>query len=146
MPTKKEQGIGRAKTAIEQLKDVLFGESLDRPIELTHDHIESILVFRRARNTVFGEGLFSDPAWDILLALYAAHLEGRSVSLTELALSTDTPQSTAARWIVALEARGLVSTDNNSIDPLDFRIELSGKATVALKELADHWGSAFRSI
>lgn len=137
--------IGRMQTAFQQLKSLLFG-TRHRPSELTADHIRSSLAIRRARNLVFGKELFSDPAWDVLLELYAAELECRSVTLSELALSREAPQSTTARWIVELEWRGLVTTADDLIDPLNLRLQLSGKATSAMKELTDHWRSAFRSI
>jgi hypothetical protein len=80
------------------------------PLTLTEDHIQSVLSVRRARARIFGENLFSDPAWDMILELYAANLSGRSLPLRELAVTTETPVSTTARWASILEEIGLIET------------------------------------
>lgn len=73
---------------------------------MTEDQIQSILKFRRMRSEIFGEGLFSDPAWDILLELYAAGLGKRRMTLRELA--SIAPETTLARWVSALEEKKLI--------------------------------------
>ena len=75
--------------------------------------LELVLRVRRARSQVFGAGLFSDPAWDILLQLCAAGWEARRLSLSDVA--TDVPRSTLARWAAVLEDRGLIRCE---LDPI----------------------------
>ena len=67
---------------------------------------------------LFPEGLFSDPAWEILLELYAMHLEQQRVSISSVYLASSVPASTALRWIAKLEHDGLVLRTD---DPLDAR-------------------------
>ena len=118
-----------------------------RRLELTEDHIQSVLLVRRARASVLGEHLFSDPAWDILLELYAASLAGRSVTLSELARVTETPVSIATRWVQALEQSGNVSVDRDPEgSPFLVYVKLSAEGVSRMQRLADHWGSAFVSI
>jgi hypothetical protein len=74
--------------------------------------VELILRIRRARSQVLGEGLFSDPAWDILLQLYAAKLRRQTLALEDV--TTDVPGSTLARWVAVLAGRGLIRCD---VDP-----------------------------
>jgi hypothetical protein len=74
--------------------------------QVTEGHIKWILSVRRERHRVFGDSLFSDPAWDILLELLAAKLGGRRVALVDLGHIA--PLSTLARWVAALEERGFV--------------------------------------
>jgi hypothetical protein len=95
-------------------------------VQLTQDDIDWILEVRRQRSKVFGEGLFSDPAWDILLELFAAKLAGRRMTLREL--GGVAPESTLARWVAALEERGLVACEVNPLDPDQFRIRLSSRS------------------
>lgn len=136
----------RTLSAFEQLKSLLFRKEVSQPSELTSDHIASIVMVRQARDAVFGSDLFSDPAWDILLELYTAYLEERPVTLGELTASTRTAPSTMSRWIVALERHGLVRREKEATDIYQVEVRLTPKAVGAIKDLADHWGSAFRSI
>lgn len=124
---------------------LLLREKLTQPVSLTEDHIRSVLLVRRARRDILGDNLFSDPAWDILLELYAAKLGGRQMSIAEVARAIETPASTTKRWVAALEERGLIAS---SIEPAaqDVWIALTDEAADKVGRLADHWGSAFVSI
>lgn len=90
---------------------------------MTEDQIESLLQARRGRSEVFGDGLFSDPAWDILLELFAAQLAQRRVELSDLAAIA--PASTLARWVAVLQERELVVCELDELCPDRFWISLS---------------------
>lgn len=77
------------------------------PLKISEDHVQSVLIVRRARRKLLGEDLFSDPAWDILLELFAAHLGGRSMSVSDLARAVEAPLSTTNRWLSALSEKRL---------------------------------------
>jgi DNA-binding MarR family transcriptional regulator len=134
------------KSPLEQLKGLLVRKKLRRRLSLTEDHILSVLLVRRARTAILGERLFSDPAWDILLELYAARLGEREVSLGDVARAIDTPESTVKRWVKALEERGLVQSRIDSADVHDVGISLTEQGADKLGDLTDHWGTAFVSI
>jgi DNA-binding IclR family transcriptional regulator len=57
---------------------------------------------------MFDADLFADPAWDILLALFCSHLADRQMTLQDAIKSAAVPESTARRWLTALERRGLI--------------------------------------
>jgi DNA-binding MarR family transcriptional regulator len=116
------------------------------PVEVTEDHVLSILSGRRGREAALGRELFSDPAWDILLELYAARLGERRMTLRELARSINIPESTTARWISVLSDRGLVITSNERRETVEASIELSAQGLAVMKRLVGYWGSAFQSI
>jgi DNA-binding MarR family transcriptional regulator len=83
---------------------------------------------RRLRDAFFGQNLFEDPAWDMLLDLYAAHLEGGQVSVSSLCIAAAVAPTTALRWIGKLTGAGLLERQP---DPLDRRrafMALSAKA------------------
>lgn len=73
---------------------------------------------RKSRSNFFGEDLFADPAWDLLLELYANKLGQQRTSLSQASNASGVPMSTALRWMVALEQRDLVVREK---DPLDAR-------------------------
>lgn len=63
----------------------------------------------RARGEAFKvPGLFGDPAWEMLVAIYNAELEGAPASASQLARSAAWSHSTGMRWLNALISEGLV--------------------------------------
>lgn len=99
---------------------------------LMEARLRAVIEMRRRRSTVFGEGLFSDPAWDILLELFAAELGGRRVGLSDL--DPIAPRSTLARWLTALEERGLVLCAG-PLQPDEMRIALSRACSATMTRL-----------
>lgn len=73
---------------------------------------------RRLRDPLFAEGLFEDPAWDMLLDLYAAELEEAQVSVSSLCIAAAVPATTALRWIGRMTDGGLLE---RTPDPFDRR-------------------------
>lgn len=63
---------------------------------------------RRRRTRHFDPDLFGEPAWDILLDLFVHECCGKQVSITSSAIASQVSQSTALRWLVVLEERGLI--------------------------------------
>lgn len=84
----------------------------------------SILSRRRLREQVFGNELFGEPAWDILLLLYAG-ASGPRQTIGRLADSACIPETTAVRWVDDLEKRDLVRRDYLPNDRRLALIELS---------------------
>lgn len=136
----------RSKGAFEQLRALLSPKNRRRRFELSEDHILSILLARRGRDSVFGPHLFSDPSWDTLLELYAARLGDRNVSLAELSKVINTPLSTTGRWISLLENRGLVTSSQDPVRPSRQWLALTEDGASKIKQLTDQWGDAFLSI
>lgn len=62
--------------------------------------------------------LFADPAWDILLDLYAAHARGHRISIGSATIAAAVPPTTALRYIDALQKHGLIA---RQADPRDKR-------------------------
>ncbi|OQW41578.1 MAG: hypothetical protein A4S12_08345 [Proteobacteria bacterium SG_bin5] len=94
---------------------------------------------RRLRDALFGVALFEDPAWDMLLDLFAAELEGARVSVSSLCIAAAVAPTTALRWIQRLTALGLLL---RTPDPADGRrafITLSGQASAAMRR---YWAAA----
>lgn len=94
--------------------------------------VRSIIRARRMRDRYFRGELFADPAWDMLLDLFAARLEGSRVAVSSLCIAAAVPATTALRWIKALTDRGLLV---RAADPQDGRrvyIELSPDAASAM--------------
>jgi DNA-binding MarR family transcriptional regulator len=101
--------------------------------------VSQFICARQKRAAVFSPGLFSDPAWDILLALFLTELRQQKLATTELALLTPVPLTTALRWIDALEQKGWV---RRTADPSDQRrifVDLSARGSSAMHAWVKDW-------
>lgn len=141
-PAAPGQSLRRHAGTIKQLKMLLSRKRLRDPPKLSEDHLLSILLVRRAREEIFGAGLFADPSWDILLELYAAYLGKRKMSVANLAAAISLPPSTVSRWVAALVEAGI--TDQP--DPDFGWVTLTEAGAAKMTRLASHWSSAFLSI
>jgi hypothetical protein len=123
--------VGRIATILASLseaqKDRLDGDAESGPGSVDAGQVRAIIRARRLRDQYFGGDLFADPAWDILLDLFAARLERRKVAVSSLCIAAAVPATTALRWIKTLTDLGLLV---RAADPQDGRrvyIELSPK-------------------
>jgi len=101
--------------------------------------VRKIIRRRRRRETLFRADLFADPAWDMLLDLYAATLENGSVSVTSLCIAAAVPATTALRWITALTDARLLE---RVADPQDGRrifIRLGAEARQRMDRYFDEY-------
>jgi DNA-binding MarR family transcriptional regulator len=71
---------------------------------------------RRSRSDFFDSYLFAEPAWDILLDLYVAHVDEIRISITSACLASSSPSTTALRWVAILEGQGLVKRTGDKAD------------------------------
>lgn len=102
--------------------------------------VRRVIAARAARRQFFTADLFADPAWDILLELYALHCEQQRTSVSKLCVAVAVPATTALRWIDRLESDGLL---DRSPDPLDARriwVSLSVKGLHAMNSYVEHIG------
>lgn len=94
--------------------------------------IRTVIRMRRLRDQFFSPEFFADPAWDMLLDLMAARLEGQRVAVSSLCIAAAVPTTTALRWIKMLTDEGLFV---RVADPKDGRrvfIDLSEAAAEAM--------------
>jgi Winged helix DNA-binding domain len=94
--------------------------------------IRAMLRARRQRDLYFPADLFADPAWDMLLDLMAARLEGRQVAISSLCIAAYVPATTALRWIKALTEQGLFERIPDPADGRRVHIALSDETAGAL--------------
>jgi len=73
---------------------------------------------QEARDSIFGEAVMPEPAWEMLAELMRARLAGQQLSVTSLALSSRSPMTTALRRIEDLIQGGLAE---RAPDPTDRR-------------------------
>jgi len=94
--------------------------------------LRKIIANRQARARFFDDGLFADPAWDMLLDLTAAHAEHRRVSVTSLCIASGVPATTALRWIRQLVETGVFERIADTTDRRRTFIALSQSSQQAM--------------
>lgn len=111
---------------------------------ITAQEVRRLIQLRRLRAKffdAFGEGLFEEPAWDMLLDLYAAELEGRQVSVSSLCIAAAVAPTTALRWIAKMTDTGLFVRHP---DPLDRRRAFMGLSRPAAEAMRGYMVAARR--
>lgn len=83
---------------------------------------------RRRRVSVFGQSMFGEAAWDMLLALYILDISGQRQTVGSLLRFSGTPMSTAKRWLDFLCAHDLVRREAHPTDRRTAFIGLSDRA------------------
>jgi hypothetical protein len=119
------------------LADMAAGRPADAARPVDAGRIRAHIKSRRLRDRFLAPDLFADPAWDMLLDLTAAALEGRRVSVSSLCIAAAVPTTTALRWIKLMVDRGHFE---RSSDPADARrafIRLSPPTAAAMEACLD---------
>ncbi len=77
------------------------------------------------RERVFGDKLFPDPTWNMLLELFVRRIDKQLTSISVACLVSGVPARTALRFIESLVESGIVVTDLSSTDQQAHRLELT---------------------
>ena len=96
---------------------------------------------RRSRLCFFDDDLFSEPAWDILLDLFASAIEGRKISVTSSCIAAGVPRSTAMRYLTELEERGLVHRSGSESDGRVNHLALTPFGGAKLRRALRHYAA-----
>lgn len=101
--------------------------------DIASAEIRAVIRSRRLRGQYFEAELFADPAWDMLLDLFAASLERRRVSVSSLCIAAAVPPTTALRWIGTMHEAGLFGREADPGDRRRAYIVLSEKALAGMR-------------
>lgn len=105
---------------------------LERPDIRVRDVRDAIRA-RRLRDQFFGAGLFEDPAWDMLLDLFAAELERVQVSVSSLCIAAAVAPTTALRWISRMTDAGLFERRPDPFDRRRAFMALSSQTSLGMR-------------
>lgn len=100
---------------------------------------EAYSIRRRRANIFQNAELFGEPAWDILLDLYIAHVEKKPVSVSSACIGSAAPPTTGLRWLGVLAEQELVMREH---DPEDQRRVLVRLTERGLKAMDEYFTSA----
>jgi hypothetical protein len=122
--------LGTALRMIDQLADARVAQAPAQRIG--EKEVRALIKLRRTRGRFFGGDLFADPAWDILLELYAASLGQFRMTVGRLCVGAAVPATTALRWINHLEEKGMIERKS---DPTDGRRQFLMLSTSGLEAM-----------
>lgn len=103
--------------------------------------VEKSYKIRRERDSLFVPGLFSDPAWDILLDLYISEKAGKKICITSACIAAGVPASTGLRWIAILVQNGYVEREEDPADARRSFVSLTPTARGKLERLFGKTGN-----
>lgn len=94
---------------------------------------------RRRRNAIFAEDadLFGEPTWDVLLDLFAAHQDGRPISISSACIAADVAPTTALRQLTRLQTRGLIQRHGDTRDRRRHYLQLTDRAITLLMQVQE---------
>jgi len=104
---------------------------------VTAQQVGFLISMRHARSAVFDLDL-ANAGWSVLLELYHARLEGRTVRISRLATDARIAIATAMRWLDQLCAHGLVE---RRADPQGGRGVVVGLTEAGRAAMDDHFAA-----
>jgi Winged helix DNA-binding domain len=134
--------IGRVHVALAEIGGILATPDLSKTISddiiaRRRRTVHAILRLRRVRGKHLGGAIFADPAWNILLDAYACELDSRKMSVSDACIASQSPYTTALRWLRALEDRDLLVRRDDKKDRRRSFVELTPHARSAMETLID---------
>lgn len=101
--------------------------------------IRNIVAARRAREGHVPADLLGEPAWDILLDLYIAEVEGRTSYSMSCCLAAAVPQTTGLRYVKRLVMAGLIAERQDYRDSRRTLVALTDKGREAIAGWLAQW-------
>ncbi len=93
----------------------------------------TIQALRKRRSEFLHRAMLGEPAYDMLLGLYVAELDGQSVIATRLGELAGVAQSSALRWLDYLVTKQLIIREPHPTNKRASIVRLSGKGRDSLE-------------
>jgi hypothetical protein len=90
---------------------------------------------RRARILHFDASLFAEPCWDILLDLFIANGEEKSISVSSACIGAAAPHATALRHLGLMQRKGLVERSAHPNDRRCQQVNITRAAAASMHDL-----------
>ena len=116
-----------------QLDEISWQVSAQNSVGVSAEYVNAVLAARRRRRHFFDPQLFADPAWDILLEVYANEMAQTRISVSKLCYAAGVPATTALRWVNKLEKDGLLRRKDDPFDSRRSWIELTDAGSGAMR-------------
>lgn len=130
----------------------LVGDHISKPTKPSRSasahaaEVTLLMIERMNRTRFFSRDLFSDPAWDILLELYAAELGQYRIAISSLCLRTAVPSTTVLRWVSVLDSEGLITRRKDPFDQRRVYVGLTTKGSDCMESYVEANARALPSL
>ena len=115
--------------------EVVGFNAMEQPQAITRETLLAAarreLRSRRLRSKLLPDGMFGEPAWEILLQLYVEQ-QGIRQNIARLSGALAVPQTSVIRWLSYLQDRDLVRREAHPTDQRSVYLELTSKGIEAL--------------
>lgn len=133
--------------SVEQLRHSIEAAQTPTPPAQPAEHYaletaKQALAVRRRRERMFGDGLFSEPVWDILLELYVARAESSDVPVGNACLAASVPMTSALRWCQLLLDRAVIYRERDPKDRRRVFLRITDDSFAKLTTLLSEGGRA----
>ncbi|AOH86931.1 hypothetical protein AWL63_18575 [Sphingomonas panacis] len=118
---------------LEQLAGLRSNQSYEAGVQIANLWLMAL----RLRQVIFGNDLFADPAWDMLLDLHSAEARNEKVKITSLSAMARVPSSTSCRWARILTQKGLIVREKDPVDKRRVYVRLSPDARQLMRVYFD---------
>lgn len=130
--------VQRLQEQLDELRVSLTSEAGERPTEEVDDAtidrlVREVVRSRRRRESHFQGELFGEPAWDILLELYAAEQSHQKLSVSSVCVASAVPPTTALRWVEKMEREGWLRREADPHDARRSWVFLTEQASTAMR-------------
>jgi len=122
-----QQALGRIAALASVLPSSLAGASLAAMAE-------RLYLERRRRDDYFPAGLFGEPVWDLMLALFIASEEGRRMSIAEAYEAARVKPAAGRRLLAKMERSGLVARSGGQEDLRKRYVGLTANASERMSD------------
>jgi hypothetical protein len=94
---------------------------------------------RRERDRIFDDGLFADPAWDLLLNLFIENDKNESISISSACKAVSVPEATALRYLSALTEKNYVERIAHPTDRRSIMLRMTLPGTTLMRKWLDRF-------
>ena len=153
-----QSGEGRAGTLVQEIIErthELHALFEDQPIEppadqkpfTTYSQFARLLLReRRDRDLVLLTDMLGDPAWDMVLDLFAAGEDGKRIPVSSICLAAGVPPTTALRWLTVLVEKQLIVRTDDARDKRRVNVSLTPATRTAMISYLDRIANRRRII
>lgn len=117
-----------------------IGDQSEGPIDYI-ELVERIYRSRRDRERLFDDGIFADPAWDLLLDLFVRSERNEQVSISSACHAASVPEATALRYLKALTEKAYIERISHPNDKRSTTLKMTPLGRNLMMEWLDHFRS-----
>lgn len=96
-----------------------------------------LYVLRGLRSAAFGDELFGEPAWDMLLDLFVSGAEGRRLSVSAVCIGSRCSPATAHRYLIMLEQAGIAVRVPDETDHRRHFVRLTPRGEMVMQDVLE---------